>query len=181
MNATIRPRLVVTNVDNAVTYYEKCLGAERGPRYAEDSGHVVHAEIRIGDSSISLTQSRDEWSLHAPEKLGGSPLLLTVTVEDSSAVGAAMVADGGTVIIPSRTAPTENGKVVCGTRSATCGSSARTSPTNEPGIACRSRGCVTCSGSWRFWERHVGRRLARHCPLASRCTLPLASPVGQMQ
>lgn len=100
MNATIRPRLIVTNVDDAVTYYEKCLGAERGPRYAEDSGHVVHAEIRIGDSSISLTQSRDEWSLHAPENLGGSPLLLTLTVEDSSAVGAAMVADGGTLIIP---------------------------------------------------------------------------------
>lgn len=100
MTPTIRPRLVVTDVDDAVTYYEKCLGAEPGARYAEDSGHVVHAEIRIGDSSISLTQSRDEWNLHAPEKLGGSPLLLTLTVEDSSAVAAAMVADGATVIIP---------------------------------------------------------------------------------
>lgn len=100
MNATIRPRLVVADVDEAVVYYQKCLNAQPGPRFAEPSGHVVHAELRIGDSDISLTQARDEWGLLAPEALGGSPLLLTLTVDDSSAVGNAMVASGGTVSIP---------------------------------------------------------------------------------
>ncbi len=100
MNPTICPRLVVANVDDAVTYYEKCLGAQHGPRFAEPSGHVVHAELRIGDSDISLTQSREEWGLRAPEALGGSQMLLTLTVDDSSAVSVAMVAGGGTAIIP---------------------------------------------------------------------------------
>lgn len=98
--ATIRPRMVVADVDDAVTYYETCLGARRGLRLAEPSGHIVHAELRIGDSDISLTQSRDEWGLLAPDALGGSPLLLTLTVDDASTVGAAMVAAGGTVVIP---------------------------------------------------------------------------------
>jgi uncharacterized glyoxalase superfamily protein PhnB len=98
--ATIRPRLVVANVDEAVTYYEKVLGAVPGPRYAESSGHVVHAEARIGASELSLTQSRAEWGLRAPDKDDGSCLLLTLTVSDASAVADAMVASGATVIIP---------------------------------------------------------------------------------
>jgi len=100
MKATIHPRLVVADVDDAVAYYQKCLGAQRGLRVAENSGHVVHAELRIGDSDISLTQARDAWGAHAPEALGGSPVLLTLTVNDASAVGAAMVAGGGTAVIP---------------------------------------------------------------------------------
>jgi len=100
MNATVRPRLVVADVDAALAYYEKCLGAQRGIRAAEDSGHVVHAELRIGDSELSLTQARDSWGAYGPEALGGSPVLLTLTVEDASAVGAAMVASGGTEVIP---------------------------------------------------------------------------------
>lgn len=100
MNTTIRPRLVVTDVDHAAAFYERSLGALRGPRYAEASGHVVHAELRIGESDLSLTQAREEWGLLAPEALGGSPLLLTLVVADSSAVGQAMVTGGGTVVVP---------------------------------------------------------------------------------
>lgn len=100
MNATVHPRLVVPNVDAAIDFYEKVLGAVRGPRYAEPSGHVVHAELRIGDSELSLTQEHDEWGLLAPESVGGSPLLLTLAVADSTATGDAIVAAGGTVIVP---------------------------------------------------------------------------------
>lgn len=100
MTETIRPRLVVRDVDEAITFYVECLGAERGGRFAEPSGHVVHAELRIGDSEVSLTQAHGEWGLVAPAELGGSPLLLTLTVPDSSAVGEAMVAGGATVVVP---------------------------------------------------------------------------------
>ena len=99
MNITIRPRLVVTNVDQAIDFYTECLGAERGARYAEPSGHVVHAELRIGDSEISLTQAHADWGLYAPDALGGSPLLLTLIVADASTVGASMVSGGGTVLV----------------------------------------------------------------------------------
>lgn len=55
--AHIQPRLVVEDVDAAIAYYERYLGALRGPRQAEPSGFVGHAEVRIGESTISLTQA----------------------------------------------------------------------------------------------------------------------------
>jgi|AntDryMetagUQ889_1029465.scaffolds.fasta_scaffold00396_2 uncharacterized glyoxalase superfamily protein PhnB len=95
----IRPRLVVEDVDATIAYYERFLGAASGPRYAEPSGLVVHAEVRIGDSTISLTQAYDDYRLYSPESAASSPVLLTLTVADSSAVGAAMVEGGATVIV----------------------------------------------------------------------------------
>lgn len=100
LEASIRPRLVVANVDVAIDYYRRALGAVPGPRYAEPSGHVVHAEVRIGGSDFSLTQAHPDWRLHAPDELGGSPVLLTLHVADASAVGDAMTADGATVVVP---------------------------------------------------------------------------------
>ena len=95
----IRPRLVVEDVDATIAYYERFLGAASGPRYAEPSGLVVHAEVRIGDSTISLTQAYDDYRLYSPESAASSPVLLTLTVADSSAVGAAMVEGGATVSV----------------------------------------------------------------------------------
>lgn len=95
----IRPRLIVQDVDTAVAYYERHLGAAPGARYAEPSGLVVHAEVRIGDSTIALAQAYDEYRLYSPESTPSSPVLLTLTVADASAVGAAMVEGGATVIV----------------------------------------------------------------------------------
>ena len=96
---SVQPRLVVEDVDAAVAYYERCIGAERGSRMAEPSGRVVHAELQIGNSTISLTQAYDDSRVDSPQSPASSPVLLTLTVADASAVGAAMVDGGGTVII----------------------------------------------------------------------------------
>lgn len=100
MNPTITPRLVVPDVDEAVEYYARCLGAQPGLRYSEPDGHVAHAELQIGDSAVSLTQERGKWGLVAPGTLGGSPVLLTLTVKDASSVGQAMMAAGGQEVVP---------------------------------------------------------------------------------
>lgn len=100
MTPNIQPRLVVPNVDEAIAYYVSCLGAQKGPRHAEPSGLVVHAELTIGESTLSLAQAYDDYRLYSPGSFGGSPLLLTLTVDDASAVAAAMVEGGGRVVIP---------------------------------------------------------------------------------
>jgi len=97
--AGIRPRLVVEDVDAAVDYYDRYLGATRGPRHAEPSGLVVHAELTIGTSTISLTQAHDDYRLYSPQSAASSPVLLTLTVADASAVGDAMVDGGATVLV----------------------------------------------------------------------------------
>ncbi|HEX2314288.1 MAG TPA: VOC family protein [Thermomonospora sp.] len=100
MTPNIQARLIVADVDEAIAYYVSCLGARRGPRHADPSGHVVHAELTVGESTFSLAQAHDGYRLYAPGSLGGSPLLLTLNVDDARAVGAAMVAGGGRVVVP---------------------------------------------------------------------------------
>jgi PhnB protein len=100
MPTTIHPRLIVPQVDEAVAYYREVLDAEETFRFTEPSGAVPHCEMRIGDSRLSLAEANDEYRLYSPERLGGSPLLLTVVVPDAKALGAVMTEAGGTVVVP---------------------------------------------------------------------------------
>jgi PhnB protein len=45
-----------------------------------------------------LAEEDPQWENHAPASLGGSPVLLTLTVDDPDAVGAAMERAGSLVI-----------------------------------------------------------------------------------
>ncbi|MEP1124488.1 MAG: VOC family protein [Ilumatobacter sp.] len=95
----IHPRLVVDDAAAAIDFYVTALGATELMRFAEPSGKVVQAEIQIGNDVIALTEHDGHCNL-SPNHLGGSPLLLTVTVDDADATGHAMVNAGADVIIP---------------------------------------------------------------------------------
>jgi PhnB protein len=95
---SITPRLVVDDAAAAIDFYVAALCGTELMRYAEPSGKIVQAEVLIGDSRISLTEHDGNCNL-SPRALGGSPLLLTISVDDAYAVGRAMVAHGATVII----------------------------------------------------------------------------------
>ncbi len=100
MTDTVRARLIVQNVDQAIAYYEKAIGARPGMRHTDSSGLVVHAEVFVGDDMFTMATEVEEWGLLSPVTLGGSPTLLTLTVDDAPAVGEAMVQNGGQVIVP---------------------------------------------------------------------------------
>jgi PhnB protein len=95
----LQPRLVVRDAPRAIQFYVAALGAEEVDRYTEPSGTVVHCELRIGESSFSLTEEDVDHS-PSPLAIGGSGLLLRLTVLDADAVGQAMVAGGAEVIVP---------------------------------------------------------------------------------
>jgi PhnB protein len=94
----LRPRLVVDGAAQAIDYYKEVFGAEEIARYDEPSGKIVHAELGIGDSRLTLKDADD--TDRAPASLGGSPVLLMLHVDDVDAVGEKMVAAGGKVIFP---------------------------------------------------------------------------------
>ena len=95
----LQPRLVVRDAPKAIDFYVTAMGAEEVDRYTEPSGKVVHCELRIGDDGFSLTEEDIEHS-PSPLAVGGSGLMLRLTVSDADAVGRAMEAGGGKVIIP---------------------------------------------------------------------------------
>jgi PhnB protein len=56
--------------------------------------------VRVGLSVFSMTEQVSDWGLLAPTRMGGSPVLLHLTLPDPDDACARMVAHGGEVLIP---------------------------------------------------------------------------------
>jgi PhnB protein len=71
---TLTPRLVVSDGAAAIEFYARAFGAEElGDRFTGPTGEVIHAQIRIGESEVAITDSTgDESPQTSPDGLGGS-------------------------------------------------------------------------------------------------------------
>ncbi len=98
MIGTVLPRLVVRGADEAIDFYRRAFDAELTERFTAPDGSVVHAELRIGESLVTL-KDEDEVDRSATS-YGGSPVLLMLAVSDADAVAAAMEQAGARVIFP---------------------------------------------------------------------------------
>ncbi len=96
---SLEPRLIIGDVDAALEFYHDVLGAERLERFADGSGRVVHAAMRIGNSVFTMAQEVRQWGLTAPDASTGSGVLLHLTHPDPDAAAENMVASGGRVVI----------------------------------------------------------------------------------
>ena len=45
-------------------------------------GKIAHAEIRIGDSTVMMSEENEAWGNKSPQTLGGSPMFLMIYVPD---------------------------------------------------------------------------------------------------
>jgi uncharacterized glyoxalase superfamily protein PhnB len=96
--ASLAPRLIVDDVDQAIEFYKVALEAQLLERY-EACGIVVHAALKVGQSTFSLAQRVDDWQLVSPDAIGGSPVLLRLEVDSPDAVALRMIARGARVVI----------------------------------------------------------------------------------
>lgn len=94
------PRLVVDDADRAIDFYRAAFDAELLERYADPSGHVVHAALRINGTQLSLTQEKKDWQNVSPKSLGATSVILNLVVDDVDAVGKKLVEAGATVVFP---------------------------------------------------------------------------------
>ena len=93
------PRLVVGDAAAAIDFYVAVFGAkEVPPRHTGEDGKVIHAELRFGDFVVAV---KDEDDGHpTPTRLGGSPVVMALQVDDPDAVAEAMLKGGATVVFP---------------------------------------------------------------------------------
>lgn len=94
----VLPRLVIRGADAALEFYRQALGAEVTSRFTAPDGSVVNADVRIGESMLTLKDEDDVDRSAA--SYGGSPVLLMIMVSDADAVAAAMIVAGARVIFP---------------------------------------------------------------------------------
>ena len=79
---TPTPYLIVRGAAKAIEWYTNAFGAEEYVRLADSSGHVMHAEIRIGESPLMLADEFPDEGFSSPDTIGGSPVLLLLYVEN---------------------------------------------------------------------------------------------------
>ena len=58
---SVTPYLVVENAKQLIEFLEHAFGAEVTELMARADGSIGHAEVRIGDSVIMLSDARDQW------------------------------------------------------------------------------------------------------------------------
>ncbi|HEX8572618.1 MAG TPA: VOC family protein [Allosphingosinicella sp.] len=94
---SITPYLIVNGADEAIRWYGQAFGAaERLRLPIPDSDKLGHAEIRIGDSVVMLSDEWPDMEMLGPASRGGATSSLMIYVEDSDAVFARAMAAGAT-------------------------------------------------------------------------------------
>ncbi len=84
--STVTPYLVVRNAGQAIEFYKKALGAEEIFRMpGPDGKSVAHAEVRIGNSMVMLSDENPEWGTKSPQTLNGTPVSLFIYSENVDA------------------------------------------------------------------------------------------------
>jgi uncharacterized glyoxalase superfamily protein PhnB len=81
---SVNSYLIVKDVRKALDFYQRALGAERGVvMEMPGGGPIMHAEMRIGNSTFMLSGENPEWHARSAETLGGSPVSMHLYVEDA--------------------------------------------------------------------------------------------------
>jgi PhnB protein len=94
---TVSPYLAVDDAERAIEYYKKAFGAEETVRMNAPDGRIGHAELKIGESLLMLSDPFPESSTKPPTELGGTSVSIFMYVEDVDAVVQKAVDQGATV------------------------------------------------------------------------------------
>jgi PhnB protein len=98
---TVTTSLIVPKATEALDFYQRAFGAVPGIRMPGPDGEsTMHAQMRIGDSTVMLSDENPQWGTKAPAALGGSPVSLHLYVEDVDALYTRAVEAGCEVVYP---------------------------------------------------------------------------------
>jgi len=97
---SVTPHLVCDGAAAAIDFYKKAFGATEVLRMAAPDGKLMHAQIRIGDSSVMLVDANPTWGIFGPKALNGTPVTIHLFVDDVDTMAAQAVAAGAKVIMP---------------------------------------------------------------------------------
>lgn len=95
---TVTPYMTIRDCAKAIEFYKEAFGAVETLRLNGPEGKVMHAEIKIGDSILMMTDENIEYKNIGPEKLGGSPISVLLYVENVDELFNRAVKAGATVI-----------------------------------------------------------------------------------
>ena len=95
----VTPYLIVDGAEEAIRFYERAFGAEEVMRLPMGD-KIGHAEIRIGDSMIMLSDEWPDFGKLGPKARGGATSSLLIYTEDVDAAYERAIAAGATAERP---------------------------------------------------------------------------------
>jgi uncharacterized glyoxalase superfamily protein PhnB len=96
----LTPHLVVKDAAKTIEFYKRAFGAKETMRGSGPGGKIMHAELKIGDSTLFLGDEFPDMGARSPLSIGGAPTVLHLYVENADQVFNQAVAAGATVKMP---------------------------------------------------------------------------------
>lgn len=96
----VTPYLCLDGASAAIDFYTEVFGAKERMRMDSPDGRIGHAEIEIGDSVIMLSDEYPEMGARSPKSIGGTPVTISVYVEDVDDVFDRAVKAGASALRP---------------------------------------------------------------------------------
>jgi PhnB protein len=96
----VTPYLCVDGADAAIAFYTQVLGAVERLRLDGPGGRVGHAELTLGDSLIMLSDEFPDMGVQGPSTVGGTPVTISVYVEDVDKTFDEALGAGATALRP---------------------------------------------------------------------------------
>lgn len=99
--SSVTSSLVVKGASEAIEFYKKAFLAEELYRFVGPDGKsIMHAEIRIGNSILMLSDEMPEMNCLSPLSIGGAGMALYLYVEDADETYRRAVEAGAKPIMP---------------------------------------------------------------------------------
>jgi PhnB protein len=96
----VTPYLCVRGAADAIGFYTDIFGATERMRMPGPDDAIGHAELQIRDSVVMLSDEFPDMGVLSPQSLGGTPVTLSIYVDDVDGVIDRAIAAGATLDRP---------------------------------------------------------------------------------
>jgi PhnB protein len=97
---TVTPYLVVKDAARAIEFYKRAFDAVEVMRMDGPEGKIGHAELKVGDSMLMLSDETPGRPNRSPQSLGGSPVGIFLYVNDVDSAFQKAITAGAKVEMP---------------------------------------------------------------------------------
>lgn len=97
---SLTPYLVCKGAAKAIEFYTNAFGAQEVVRMPGPDGQVMHAEVKIGNSMLMLSDENKERDYLSPDSIGGTAASIMFYTDDVDAVFTRAVGLGATAEQP---------------------------------------------------------------------------------
>lgn len=98
--SNVTPYLIVSNGAGAIDYYKRIFGAVEIMRMPGPGGRVGHAELRIGESLVMLSDENPQAGVLGPQAGRRPPVSFLIYVDQVDAVTAKAELNGAKILRP---------------------------------------------------------------------------------